>query len=137
MDVTTGGRTTVADIVRADVLGRFIHESIQWLDNAESEGREGLISDDRFEKGLQNVSFSFFFSALLLYSPPGSPIAPISVPVLNCNNQLCRFYNSLIKLGVVDPASDADSTEMAHFTLRNSRFEEANALYRALALVRF
>ncbi|ETW79713.1 hypothetical protein HETIRDRAFT_321869 [Heterobasidion irregulare TC 32-1] len=104
MDVITGGRTTVADIVRADVLGRFIHESIQWLDKAESEGREGLISDDRFEKGLQN---------------------------------LCRFYNSLIKLGVVDPSSDADSTEMAHFTLRNSRFEEANALYRALALVRF
>ena len=51
--------------------------------------------------------------------------------------QLCRFYNSLIKLAIVDPASDADSAEMAHFTLRNSRFEEANALYRVLAMGKF
>jgi len=32
---------------------------------------------------------------------------------------------------------DADTAEMAHFTLRNSRFEEANALYRLLATGRF
>jgi hypothetical protein len=37
----------------------------------------------------------------------------------------------------VDAASDADSTEIAHFALRNSRFEEANALYRSLASARF
>lgn len=51
--------------------------------------------------------------------------------------QLCRFYNSLIKLGIVDPASDADSAEMAHFSLRNARFEEANALYRVIAMGKF
>lgn len=47
--------------------------------------------------------------------------------------QLCRFYNALIKFAIVDPTSDADSAEMAHFTLRNARYEEANALYRVLA----
>lgn len=51
--------------------------------------------------------------------------------------QLCRFFTSLIKLGIIDPASDADATEMAHFTLRNSRFEDANALYRVLANGKF
>ncbi|CDO75049.1 hypothetical protein BN946_scf184757.g4 [Trametes cinnabarina] len=99
-DATTGGRTTIADLVRVDVLGWFIHECVSWLDRAERDEREGNISDDRFAKGVQN---------------------------------LCRFYAALIKLGIVDPASDADSAEMAHFTLRNARFEEANALYRVLA----
>lgn len=56
IDPATGGKTTVADIVRIETLGRFIHESIEWLDNAEREEREGLISDDRFAKGVQNVS---------------------------------------------------------------------------------
>ncbi|KAI8972541.1 hypothetical protein BD414DRAFT_448329, partial [Trametes punicea] len=100
VDVVTGGRTTIADLVRTEVLGWFIHESVSWLDRAEQDEREGNISDDRFAKGVQN---------------------------------LCRFYSALIKLSIVDPASDADSAEMAHFTLRNSRFEEANALYRVLA----
>lgn len=57
--------------------------------------------------------------------------------LISARRQLCRFYNSLIKLSIVDPASDADSAEMAHFTLRNSRFEEANALYRVLAMGKF
>ncbi|KAI0742624.1 hypothetical protein C8Q80DRAFT_1108429 [Daedaleopsis nitida] len=103
-DLTTGGRTTVADLIRTEVLGWFIHECVMWLDRAEQDEREGNISDDRFAKGVQN---------------------------------LCRFYNSLIKLSIADPASDADSAEMAHFTLRNSRFEEANALYRVLAMGKF
>ncbi|KAI0702571.1 hypothetical protein C8Q76DRAFT_632858 [Earliella scabrosa] len=103
-DASTGGMTTIADLVRTEVLGWFIHECVMWLDRAEQDEREGNISDDRFAKGVQN---------------------------------LCRFYNSLIKLGIVDPASDADSAEMAHFTLRNSRFEEANALYRVLAMGKF
>jgi hypothetical protein len=51
--------------------------------------------------------------------------------------QLCRFYHSLIKLGIIDPSSDADTTEMVHFTLRNARFEEANALYRLLVIGKF
>ncbi|KAH9948509.1 hypothetical protein B0H21DRAFT_237967 [Amylocystis lapponica] len=103
-DATTGGRTTVADLVRTEVLGWFIHDAIEWLDRAEQDEREGTISDDRFAKGVQN---------------------------------LCRFYSSLIKASIVDPSSDADSAEMAHFALRNARFEEANALYRVLALGTF
>jgi hypothetical protein len=39
----------------------------------------------------------------------------------------------LIKLGIVDPTSDVEIAEMAHFALSNSRFEEANALYRVFA----
>ncbi|KAF9814630.1 hypothetical protein IEO21_04993 [Rhodonia placenta] len=103
-DVTTGGKTTIADLVRIEVLGWFIHDCIAWLEDAERQEREGNISDDRFAKGVQN---------------------------------LCRFYNALIRNGLVDPASDADSAEMAHFTLRNARFEEANALYRVLAMGKF
>lgn len=38
-----------------DVLGRFIHECINWLEHAENDEREGLTSDDRFAKGVQNV----------------------------------------------------------------------------------
>lgn len=103
-DSITGGKVTVADIVRMDVLGPLIHQCILWLDRAERDERDGLISDDRFAKGVQN---------------------------------LCRFFSALLKLNVVDAASDADSAEIAHFALRNSRFEEANALYRALAAPRF
>jgi len=56
IDPATGGKTTIADIVRVEVLGRFIHESIKWLDNVEREEREGFVSDDRFAKGVQTVS---------------------------------------------------------------------------------
>ncbi|KAI0056910.1 hypothetical protein BV25DRAFT_1813205 [Artomyces pyxidatus] len=100
-DYLTGGKLTIADVVRTEVLGRFIQQSIHWLDYAEREERQGLVSEDRFAKGVQN---------------------------------LCRFYTSLLKLEIVDAASDTDSAEMAHFALRNSRFEEANALYRVLAV---
>ncbi|KAG5638840.1 hypothetical protein H0H81_009611 [Sphagnurus paluster] len=98
------GMFTVASLVRAEVLGRFIHECINWIERTEREEAEGLISDNRLSQGIQN---------------------------------LCRFYHSLIKLGIVDPASDTDSAEMAHFALRNARFEEANALYRVLAMSKF
>ena len=54
------GYSTVADLVRMEVLGRFIHECINWLEHAEREEKEGLISDDRFAKGVQNVSVSSF-----------------------------------------------------------------------------
>ena len=54
-DHTTGGKTTIADIVRNEILGWFIHESIAWLDRAQEEERAGRISDDRFAKGVQNV----------------------------------------------------------------------------------
>lgn len=48
--------------------------------------------------------------------------------------QLCRFFISLANHKIVDLSSDADTAEMKHFTLRNSWIEEANALYRTLAL---
>ncbi len=48
----------VADLVLMEVLGRFVHECINWLDHAELEEREGNISDDRFAKGVQNVRIS-------------------------------------------------------------------------------
>ena len=37
-------------------------------------------------------------------------------------------------MSIMDPASDADSTEMRHFTLRNSHYEEAGALFRLLGV---
>jgi len=57
--VTVQGYSTVADLVLMEVLGRFIHECINWLDRAEREERQGNISDDRFAKGVQNVCFVF------------------------------------------------------------------------------
>lgn len=68
-DFTTGGRTTIADLLRTEVLGRFIFESINWLDAAEREEREGLISDDRFPKGVQNVTIPFIFFKASVYLP--------------------------------------------------------------------
>jgi len=53
--VTVHGYSTVADLVLIEVLGRFIHESINWLDRAEKEEIEGNVSDDRFAKGVRNV----------------------------------------------------------------------------------
>ncbi|KAM6491074.1 hypothetical protein JOM56_013313 [Amanita muscaria] len=91
--------STVADLIRMEVLGRFVHECITWLERAEVEEREGMVSEDRLHR-------------------------------------LCRFYTSLIELLIVDPTSDVDSAEMAHFSLRHARFEEANVLYRALASAR-
>ncbi|KAH9916386.1 uncharacterized protein BXZ73DRAFT_92491 [Epithele typhae] len=82
-DHSTGGRTTIADVVRTEVLGWFINSCVSWLDRAEQDEREGNISDDRFTKGVQN---------------------------------LCRFFNSLIKLNIL---------------------EEANTLYRVLAMHKF
>ena len=54
------GYLTVVDLVRMEVLGRFIHECINWLEHAEREKKEGLISDDRFAEGVQNVSLISF-----------------------------------------------------------------------------
>ena len=54
-DMTTGGKTTIADLVRTDVLGWFLHGCITWLDRAEELERAGETSDDRFAKGVQNV----------------------------------------------------------------------------------
>ncbi|OCB86003.1 hypothetical protein A7U60_g6898 [Sanghuangporus baumii] len=97
-------KTTIADLTRSEVLGAFILNSIAWVERFESQAKEGLISDDRAAKGVQN---------------------------------LCRFYNSLIKLGLIDPSSDVQSAEMAHFALAHAHFEDANALYRVLVMGKF
>ncbi|KAJ7096856.1 hypothetical protein C8R44DRAFT_812349 [Mycena epipterygia] len=54
---------TVADLVRLDVLGRFVGEGINWLDAAEREEREGLVSDDRYAQGVQHLCR--FYSSLV------------------------------------------------------------------------
>ncbi|KAJ7903704.1 hypothetical protein B0H14DRAFT_2666041 [Mycena olivaceomarginata] len=93
------GTTTIADLVRTDVLGRFVAASIDWVDSAEREEREGRASEDTWAQGVVH---------------------------------LCRFYAALLRAGLADPTSDADSAAMAHFSLRHARFGEANALYRLL-----
>ncbi|KAJ7274549.1 hypothetical protein B0H12DRAFT_1089181 [Mycena haematopus] len=94
-----GAATTIADLIRTDVVGRFVAASIDWLDNAEREEREGRASEDTWAQGVVH---------------------------------LCRFYAALLRAGLADPTSDADSAAMAHFSLRHARFGEANALYRLL-----
>jgi hypothetical protein len=96
---TTINATTIADVIRTDILGRFIAASIDWLDNAEREEREGRASEDTWAQGVVH---------------------------------LCRFYAALLRVGLADPTSDADSAAMAHFSLRHARFGEANTLYRML-----
>lgn len=54
--VTVPGYSTVADLVLVEVLGRFVHECINWVDRAELEEQQGNISDDRVAKGVQHVS---------------------------------------------------------------------------------
>jgi hypothetical protein len=112
---------TVGELVRLEVLGWFVHGCIDTLDRAEKDEKEGLTSDDRFSKGVQNVSPIFHGS--LVYSIPFA--------------QLCRFFRSLINLGIIDPSSDAESAEMSHFALKSSRFEDANSLYRTLVAGKF
>jgi hypothetical protein len=51
---------TVADVVRMEILGPFIHQCVLWIERAEREEREGLISDDRSAKGVQNVCTQLF-----------------------------------------------------------------------------
>jgi len=45
--------------MRMEILGPFIHRCILWIERAEREEREGLISDDRSAKGVQNVCTQF------------------------------------------------------------------------------
>ncbi|KAJ7773073.1 hypothetical protein B0H16DRAFT_1713979 [Mycena metata] len=95
----TEGLSTIADLIRTDVLSRFVAASIDWLDNAEREEREGRASEDTWAQGVVH---------------------------------LCRFYAALLRAGLADATSDADSAAMAHFSLRHARFGEANMLYRML-----
>ena len=63
---TVGMPATVGEAVRSETLGYFLHECISWLDKAEIEERECLVSEDIFAKGVQNVRN---------LSPPTSSVA--------------------------------------------------------------
>ncbi|KAJ2916342.1 hypothetical protein MD484_g4033, partial [Candolleomyces efflorescens] len=63
--IKVAGYSTVADLVRIEVLGLFIQQCIHWIEQAEREQQQGLISDDRFEKGLQHLC-RFFMSLIKL-----------------------------------------------------------------------
>ena len=78
-DMTTGGKTTIADLVRTEVLGWFIHECVMWLDRAEQDEREGNISDDRFAKGVQNVRIDPYSHVAL------GPLSACFSPCTNLN----------------------------------------------------
>ncbi|KAJ3751215.1 hypothetical protein DFH05DRAFT_170076 [Lentinula detonsa] len=120
-------RIPLGRLIRYQVLARFVHECIERLEKEERERASlegsGGNSDgnDAWGRGVRS---------------------------------LCRFYLSLIKLNIVqspkatstlsrhsvdwgnNPATEsfsADSVEIAHFALRNSRFEEARMLYGVLA----
>jgi hypothetical protein len=47
--------TTVGEAIKSETLGYFLHECISWLDTAEVEERQGMVSEDIFAKGVQNV----------------------------------------------------------------------------------
>lgn len=47
--------TTVGEAIKLETLGYFLHECISWLDTAEVDERQGLVSEDIFAKGVQNV----------------------------------------------------------------------------------
>ncbi len=48
-------KTTVADLVRNDYLGSFVHSCIQHLDEAEREEREEGSSEDKWAVGVRHV----------------------------------------------------------------------------------
>ena len=47
---TTGAPITVGEAVESETPGYFLHECISWLDKAELEERERLVSEDIFAK---------------------------------------------------------------------------------------
>ncbi|EFI26928.1 hypothetical protein CC1G_15329 [Coprinopsis cinerea okayama7 len=64
--IKVAGYSTVAALTRTEVLGLFIHECIDWIEKAERDQANGLINDDRFEKGLQHLC-RFFMSLIKLH----------------------------------------------------------------------
>ncbi|KAM6491063.1 hypothetical protein JOM56_013302 [Amanita muscaria] len=64
--------STVADLIRMKVLGRFIHECITWLKRAEVEEREGMVSEDRYVQGVQNLCRFYTSLVKLLIVDPTS-----------------------------------------------------------------
>ena len=49
---------TIVDLVKTDILAGFFHNAIAWIERAEADTRDGLISDDRAAKAVHHVSIS-------------------------------------------------------------------------------
>lgn len=54
-ETSMDGNTTIADLVRMEVLGAFVLNCIGWVEQSERDALEGLVSDDRATKAVQNV----------------------------------------------------------------------------------
>lgn len=66
-----GGNTTIADLVRLEVLGWFIHSCVDWLDRWDEEERSGGRFDGGFGIGVRNVSVIYFLGFLFSFSRTG------------------------------------------------------------------
>ena len=55
-NASTQTSSTVADIIRPEVLGGFLLNCMNWTERAEQEASEGLVHDDRVAKSIRNVS---------------------------------------------------------------------------------
>lgn len=99
------GYSTIADLTRLEVLGRFIHECINWIEQAERDQNNGYISDDRFEKGLQHLCRFFMSLIKLRIVDPGSDTdcAEISSVCL----QYARFEEANLLYRVIMSGSGA------------------------------
>ena len=81
-----------------EILGCFVHECINWLENAEKEEKAGNISDDRFGKGVQNVRP--FVSTSLYGLNETFSFDLVVMSILSLTHQIvdrgpdmrCRFY---------------------------------------------
>lgn len=99
-DPITHGRTTVADLVRSEVLGSFILNSIGWVERAQEEERQGLISDDRAAKGIQNVKIIYLPNFHVTLVLTEGWVVSLVMPILQLAHQTrhhrpgvrCRFY---------------------------------------------
>ena len=54
-----GATTTIAQLIRSEVLGIFVLNAIEWIEKAERDEMEGLINDDRAAKAVQSVCAPF------------------------------------------------------------------------------
>ncbi|KAJ7136365.1 hypothetical protein C8R43DRAFT_1020576 [Mycena crocata] len=98
---------TLSTLVRAAVLGAFVAGSIAYLERAEREEADTTRWEEGGDSGGGGNGDGWERGV----------------------GRLCRFYTSLSRAGLVDPALDA---EMTHFGLRHARFEDAMGLYRVL-----
>ncbi len=67
--MSANGSIVIANLVHTEVLGKFVHKCINWLDQVELKEKKGLISDDRFTKGVQNAGCFLFYGIQDWYAP--------------------------------------------------------------------